>query len=316
MNKKTGKLRALAVGLAFLAVTAAVPAQKIAVGIAPVYDAGGDDFGEALVQHLTLYIYQDLVDNKQVAPSLLNPGGVYTPLDTSWLTEYVRDRPDLDLLLVSTLKPTVNDKSGGVTISIEANLVDPQTGDTKSTWIVSQTIKEKNAWLQKGQAIVSSAVNGRADSYGVTLMSTSTDFEKQPIGKLTQQLADQIRDTLPAHLGAAAAKAGSDKTLQVALAGGGAPCEMHTKVTYNYRHSASHSYTLYANRLDQTLTVQDGVSTFKAPEGPLLLQFSLNDTPYRLEKEPVYQLSTIHSCKTSTLVIDVGQGGDAHSHWE
>jgi hypothetical protein len=91
---------------------------------------------------------------------------------------------------------------------------------------------------------------------------------------------------------------------------------MHTKVTYNYRHVASHSYTLLANKLDQSLTVQDGISTFKAPEGPLLLQFSLNDTPYRLEKEPVYQLSTIHSCKMSTLVIDVGQGGDAHSHWE
>ena len=59
-----------------------------------------------MVQHLTLYIYQDLVDSKQFAPSLLNPGGVYTPLDTSWLTEYVQDRPDLDLLLVSTLKPT------------------------------------------------------------------------------------------------------------------------------------------------------------------------------------------------------------------
>jgi hypothetical protein len=291
-------------------------AQRIAIGVAPAYDAGGDDFGEAVVQHLTLYLYQDLSGSKQFAPSLLNPGGVYTPLDTSWLTEYVQDRPDLDLLLVSTLKPTVNDKGGGTTINVEVSLLDAHTGDTKSTWTVSETIKEKNAWLQKGQAMVTSAVSGRADSYGVSILSTSTDFEKQAIGKLTQQMADQIRDTLPAHLGGFAAKTSPDKTLEVALAGSGVPCEMHTKVTYNYRHSVSHSYTLTANRLDQTLTVQDGVSTFKAPEGPLLLQFSLNDTPYRLEKEPVYQLSTIHSCKMSTLVIDVGQGGDAHHHWE
>jgi hypothetical protein len=68
--------------------------------------------------------------------------------------------------------------------------------------------------------------------------------------------------------------------------------------------------------MDQSLTVQDGLSTFKAPEGPLLLQFTITDAPYRLEKETVYQLSTIHSCKSSTLVIDVGQGGDAHHHWE
>jgi hypothetical protein len=307
------KLRELAVGLAFLAVTASAPAQRIAIGIAPAYDAGGDDFGEAVVQHLTLFTYRDLVDSKQFAPSLLSPGGVYTPLDTSWLTEYVQDRPDLDLLLISTLKPTVNEKGGGATISIEVSLLDAHTGDTKSTWTVSETIKEKNAWLQKGSAMVTSAVSGRADSYGVSILSTSTDFEKQPIGKMTAQLAEEIRDTLPAHLGNYAAKSGP---MDVAMAGSGAPCEMHTKVTYNYRHSVSHSYTLLANGLDQSLTLQDGVSTFKAPEGPLLLQFAINDAPYKLEKETVYQLSTIHSCKNSTLVIDVGQGGDAHQHWE
>jgi hypothetical protein len=71
-----------------------------------------------------------------------------------------------------------------------------------------------------------------------------------------------------------------------------------------------------ANGLDQTLTVVDGVSTFQVPEGPLLLQFAINDTPYKLSKEPVYQLSTVHSCKNNTLIIDVGQGGDAHHHWE
>ncbi len=309
------KLRVFAVGLAFLAVTVSATAQRIAIGIAPAYDAGGDDFGEALVQHLTLFTYQDLVDSKQFAPSLLSPGGVYTPLDTSWLTEYVQDRPDLDLLLVSTLKPTVNEKGGGSTITVELSLLDAHTGDTKSTWSVSVSIKEKNAWLQKGSAMVTSAINGRGDEYGVSILSTSTDFEKQPIGKTTAQLAAEIRDTLPAHLGGFA-KTASDKALDVAMAGSTAPCEMHTKVTYNYRHSVSHSYTVYANRLDESLTVQDGVSTFKAPEGPLLLQFTINDAPYKLEKEPVYQLSTIHSCKTSTLVIDVGQGGDAHQHWE
>jgi len=99
-------------------------AQRIALGIAPAYDAGGDDFGPLLVQHLTLYIYQDLLGSKQFAPSLLSPGGVYTPLDTSWLTEYVQDRPELDLLLVATLKPTVSDKASS-TIAIELDLLTP-----------------------------------------------------------------------------------------------------------------------------------------------------------------------------------------------
>ena len=91
---------------------------------------------------------------------------------------------------------------------------------------------------------------------------------------------------------------------------------MHTRVTYRYKHSASHSYTLLANGLDQTTTIADGVSNFKVGEGPLLLQFTVNDAPYKLSKEPVYQMSTMHSCKSSTLVIDIGQGGDAHQHWE
>jgi hypothetical protein len=291
---------------------ATMSGQRVAIGIAPAYDAGGDDFGAAVVQHLTLFTYQDLVESKQFAPSLLDPGGVYTPLDTSWLTEYVQDRPELDLLLVSTLKPTVNQKGGGYTVTVELSLLDAHTGDVKSTWSVAQTIKEKNAWLDKGQALVTSAVTNRSSQYGFDIIP-SRDFEKQPIGKTTAHLAEEIRDSLPAHLGGFT-KTAAAKEPETPAAGG--PCPMHTRVTYSYKHSASHSYTLLANGLDQTLTITDGVSNFKMAEGPLLLQFTINDAPYKLAKEPVYQMTTMHSCKASTLVIDIGQGGDAHQHWE
>jgi hypothetical protein len=291
-------------------------AQRIALGIAPAYDAGGDDFGPLLVQHLTLYIYQDLLGNKQFAPSLLSPGGVYTPLDTSWLTEYVQDRPELDLLLVATLKPTVSDKAA-TTIAVQLDLLDAHTGDTKSTWTVTDvTNKSKSEWFAKGEAAVTAAINGRANEYGgVDILTTSTDFEKQPIGHSTAHLADEIRDTLPAHLGGFVAAAGKPAD-PPAPAVAPPPCTMHTRITYDYRHSVSHSYTLLANNLDETTTITDGISTFKVPEGPLLLQFTVNDAPYRLTKEPIYQLSTFHSCKSDTLVIDLGQGGEAHQHWQ
>jgi hypothetical protein len=307
------RLRAIAIGLACIAFAASGSAQRISIGIAPAYDAGGDDFGEAVVQHLTLFAYQDLVGNKQFAPSLLNPGGVYTPLDTSWLTEYVQDRPDLDLLLVTTLKPSVSaDKGTSLTVNVEMILLDAHTGETKSTWTVSDTMKSKNAWYEKGASMITSSVNSHGDKYGFGV-APSRDFEKQPIGKSTSHLAEEIRDTLAAHLGTFA-KTGSDKPADTPTSS--APCATHTKVTYNYKHSVSHSYTLMANGLDQTLTIQDGVSTFQAPEGPLLLQFAINDAPYKLSREPIYQLSAAHSCKNSTLVIDIGQGGDAHQHWE
>jgi hypothetical protein len=307
------KLRAIAIGLACIAFAASGSAQRVSIGIAPAYDAGGDDFGEAVVQHLTLYTYKDLVGNKQFSASLLNPGGVYTPLDTSWLTEYVQDRPDIDLLLVPTLKPSVNaDKGASLTIVVELALLDAHTGETKSTWTLTDTIKDKNAWFKQGSTMITNAVNNRSDKYGFGVSSTS-DFEKQPIGKSTLHLAEEVRDTLAAHLGTFA-KTGSDKPADPPAAS--APCATHTKVTYSYKHSVSHSYTLLINGLDQTLTIQDGVSTFQAPEGPLLLQFTINDAPYKLSREPIYQLSATHSCKNSTLVIDIGQGGDAHQHWE
>ena len=57
-----------------------------------------------------------------------------------------------------------------------------------------------------------------------------------------------------------------ERTLRAAVGG---PCAMHTELTYNYKHSASHSYTLMANELDETMTIQDGIGTFQAPAGPL-----------------------------------------------
>jgi hypothetical protein len=310
------RLAEFSVNLALVAFAASVSAQRISIGIAPGFDAGGDDFGPALTQHLTLFTYQDLLGSKQFSPSLLSPGGVYTPLDTSWLTEYVQDRPDIDLLLVPTLKPTViTDKGSSSTITVEISLLDVHTGDAKSTWTVSETIKAKNAWLEKGEAMMTSAVNDRSDRFGMGI-TPSRDFEKQPIGKTTAHLAEMIRDTLPAHL-AGFVKTGSEKSGDAPVAASSsAPCAMHTKVTYSYKHSVSHSYTLTANGLDQTTTIKDGISTFQAPEGPLLLQFTINDTPYKLSRENIYQLSATHSCKSSTLVIDIGQGGDAHQHWE
>jgi hypothetical protein len=304
----------LAVGLALLGLGAPLSAQRLALGIAPTFDAGGDEFGPAVVQHLTLYVYQDLVASKQFAPSLLSPGGVYTPLDTSWLTEYVQDRPDLDLLLVSTLKPTVTDKSGS-TILIELSLLDVRSGDTKSTWTVSETTKTKNAWLQKGEAAVTSAVNARADQYSFDI-TASTDFEKQPLGKTTAHLAEEIRDTLPSHLGGFVKTAADKPSDAAGAASSSGPCATRTRVTYSYKHSVSHSYNLLVNGLDETTTIADGIANFKAPEGPFVVQFTINDAPYKLSRQPIYQLSTMHSCKSSTLVIDIGQGGDAHHHWE
>jgi hypothetical protein len=299
----------IAVAVLSLGIAASARAQKIVVGIAPAFDAGGDEFGEALVQHLTLFAYQDLLSSSQFTPVLLNPGGIYTPLDTNWLTEYVQDRPELDLILVPTLKPTVVDKNTA-TVVVELSLLDPKTGDAKSTWTVSEMTKEKNAWVQKGQAMAMSMAGDRSQRYGVSMPSPTSDFEKQPIGKTTEHLAAQVKDTLGAHIGGVKASGAKPEPQ------GSGACPVHVRITYNYKHAVSRSYTMLANGLDETSNIADGVATFKADEGPMLLQFTVNDAPYRMSKEPLYQLSAMHSCNYQTLVVDLGQQGDAHQHWE
>ena len=77
---------------------------------------------------------------------------------------------------------------------------------------------------------------------------SSEDFEKQPIGKITAQLGNDVRDSLAAHL-AGFKQTSADKPADVAASAD--PCPMHTRITYNYKHSSSHSYTLMANGLDQ-----------------------------------------------------------------
>jgi hypothetical protein len=303
--------------LAALAGVTAV-AQKVEVGIAPVFDGGGEAFGPVVAQHLTLFAYQDLLQSPAAHPSLLSPGGVYSPLDTSWLVEYAQDRADLNLLLVATLKPVVNPGKERWIIPVDLVLLNVRSGDTVASWTVSTEVNSHKTFLDYGQVILQQAGQDRYGHMKDTYIGTpSRDFEKQPLGKATARSASSIRETMEAKL----ASLGMTKPAQaslVAAAAQGAPgsCPVNVKVTYAYKHSASHSYLLLANGLDQSTNLKDGTASFSAPEGELLLQFSINDAPYRLEKEPMYQMSVLHNCISSNLTVDLGPGGDAHFHWQ
>jgi hypothetical protein len=303
---------------ATFAVTSAV-AQKVYIGIAPVFDGGGEAFGPVVSEHLTLFTYQDLLDSSTAWPSLLSPGGVYSPLDTSWLVEYVQDRADLRLLLVATLKPVVNPSKERWIIPVDLELLNAQSGDVVASWTVSTEVNSHKTLLDFGQAVIEQGTQGRyqqmRDTYKIT---PSRDFEKQPLGKATAHLASSIRETLEAKLaGLGAARASPQASLVPAtIEGAPASCPINIRITYGYRHSASHSYTLLANGMDQSTNLKDGIANFSAAPGELLLQFSVNDAPYKLEKESLYQMSVLHSCKFGNLIVDLGPGGDAHTHWE
>jgi hypothetical protein len=300
-----------------VSVTAA--AQKVSIGIAPVFDGGGEAFGPVIAQHLTLFTYQDLLESPAAHPSLLSPGGVYSPLDTSWLVEYVQDKPDLNLLLVETLKPVVNPGKERWIIPIDLVLLNARSGDTLASWTVSTEVNSHKTLLDFGQVILEQGTQDRyrqmRDTYKI---APSRDFEKQPLGKATAHLASSIRETLEAKLASLGTAKSSPQAGLVPATAQSAPvsCPVNIRITYGYKHSASHSYLLLANGLDQSTNLKDGIASFSAPEGELLLQFSVNDAPYRLEKESLYQLSVLHNCKLGSLILDLGPGGDAHARWE
>jgi hypothetical protein len=277
-----------------------VSAQQLTIGIAPTFDAGSDEAGPAISQHLGLFLYRDLSKGNSFVPVLLNPGGVYSPFDTSWLVDYVHDRPELDLLLATTLK--VNAKDGGLVVDV--SLLDARTGAKLSSWTATSMTDGKKGWKALGASLQAQ----------IGLTSNST-FEKGPLASSTWRVADSIRDALPAKTAGL-----SNNTVSMQAVHSSTPppvqCVAHTRITYGYKHSVSRSHLLIVNDLDQASTLKDGFSSFMLSEGPTVIQFSPNDAPYTMSKQPFYQLSTIHSCSTSTLVIDLGAQGDEHHHWE
>jgi hypothetical protein len=312
-------IRARILSLAFLLVTAVstvAVAQKVAVGIAPVFDGGGEEFGPTVAQHLTLFTYQDLLQGHNTYAALLGPGGVYSPLDTSWLVEYAQDRTDLNYLLVATLKPVANLAKDRWTIPVDLQLLNARTGDTVASWSVSTELDSRKTLLDYGQVVIQKESEERFGGRwkGAYTGIPSRNFEQQPLGKSTARLAAAIRDTLAAKL------AGLPPVAPVPAAfvppSPATTCPINIRVTYAYKHAASHAYVLLANGLDESTDLKDGVASFTAPSGELLLQFSINDAPYKLQKENLYQLSAINTCKQSTLIVDLGPGGDAHPHWE
>lgn len=304
------------VTLLLMSFAAPATCEKVVVGIAPVYDGGGEVFGPAVSQHLTLFTYEELLNSPVAKPALLSPGGVYSPLDPSWVVEYVQDRKEITLLLLGVLKPAKGTANGHSTIAVDFSLLDARAGDVLSTWTVSVEISTKKTALDSGAVEVPAGINPFGRVQRTYLVVPSRKFEKQPLGKATAHLASQVRESLESKL-ASIGKAGASPTeASPSATNTGANCPVHVQIAYGYKHSVSRSYQLMANGLDQSTNIVDGVATFSAPEGELLLQFDVNDSPYKMEKEALYQLNTTHVCSTSSLIVDLGKGGDAHLRWE
>jgi hypothetical protein len=293
------------------------PAQdsggKKILGIMPVFDTSGDSFGQQFAQNLTAMVYEKLQD----APfevMLLNPGGLSSPLMPESDAEYLQST-GASTLLVATLQPTDKPQKGDYILHLEAKLVNAADMKDLAVSNYSGKISHNDALLDaaKGGLDYGSGASGTfrrsRDLYGgMAKTNGSRPFEKQPLGKLALTMAagvkSQVLSQMPATKADAPVPSGA--------------CTITIRVQYVAKKGTSKAFDIIVNGESQSLWTKDGLTTIEnAKAGPMFLQISVADPPYRMPVQDLYQANTVLDCSRPErqLSLDIGPVGDALLHW-
>jgi hypothetical protein len=289
---------------------------KRIVGIMPTFDTTGDSYGQQFAQNMTAMVYDKLVG----APFeivLLNPGGLYSPLIPESMLEYTQSA-GVDSVLVTTLLPTDKPQKGDYILHVEAKLLDAQTAkEMAGASTYSAKVSHNDALLDAakgGLAFGSSSSNTiRQGGYlysAMTRTNGSRPFEKQPLGKAALGFAGSIQSQMLTQVQVAKAE-------RVDVGRGGA-CTINVQVHYTAKKATSRAYDILVNGENQSLWTKDGVTTLENFKGgPVLLQISVADPPYRTPVQDLYQANTALDCSRPErqLSLDIGPVGDALLHW-
>ncbi len=274
----------------------------VRVGILPVYDTSAAPVSEQMAPYLTFFTYQSLLKSPHVTPVLLSPGGLYDPDGTDWIESYAA-KANVDVVLIARLMPPIEVKNNTVKIDLEVELYDLASG--------KRAPKQSNTSMQVGGAFYGFSLTTR-DAFH-DFAGNPVEFARQPLGKTTLKLADWLRDYTLTAISTLSVKGGETPATEPS-----GSCSVNVRIRYLTRNAASRSYSLLAEDKDETPTIKDGVATFTIASGPAVLRFAVNDAPYRLPTEKLYQSSTTVQCSQEhkTLVFEIGSAGEALSHWE
>jgi hypothetical protein len=288
---------------------------KRIIGIMPVFDISGDAFGQQFAQNLTAMIYEKL-DGAPFEVVLLNPGGLYSPLIPESLPEYAQ-AAGVDTVLVTTLQQTDKPQKGDFILHVEAKLMDVQTLKETTPSDYSAKVSHNDALLDVakggmdyGSSTNNTMRNGRNLYAAMVRTNGSRPFEKQPLGKAALGMADGIHLQLLSQVQVA-------KGEGVTPVKGGA-CTITVKVAYVAKKATSRAYDIIVNGESQSLWTKDGVTTLENfKSGPVFLQLSVADPPYRMPVQELYQANTVLDCSKPEhqLSLDIGPVGDALLHW-
>lgn len=298
MRMKTG---ATAFLFLFLIASFCAPTQaqkKISIGIMPVFDASGENYGELFTQHMTQILFEEM-KGTNFQPVLLNPGGGYTPLDPDLIKEFAQ-MSGVDSVLITILQMPVKPRNGDYTLKVDAQLMDPKTGKTSSMQNYAENINRR-------EAIVEGGYSGFFFSTGA-----SRRFDKQPLGKRSIAFSREIKqfaiNTIPSMVveGTAAEPPTTRNS-----------CEINFRVAYVDKKAISKSYGLIINGKEESLWIKEGVSTETVPSGPVMIVVTVADAPYRLPVQHIYAGNTFADCSRPerSLALEIGPAGEAFLRW-
>ncbi len=279
--------------------------QRIVLGILPVYDATAESLTESFPPNLTFLIYQGLLKNPDINPVLLSPGGLYETEGEDWIVDYAR-KAKVDVVLVTRLLPSLRVNDRHRQIKFEVQVLDVSAG--------KRSLKALNDTVQVATSdLFAVASNTNPSATYRNFFGTPQDFQKQPLGKAALKLVDWTQAYLTSTLTALQpSRSGADPVSS------SAPCQVSFRVRYVAKKTASKSYSILANDRDESSTIREGVAQFPMEPGPLAVRVQVVDAPFRMPIERLYQDSTLLDCysKEHTLVMELGNAGEALLHWE
>ena len=170
------------------------------LGIMPVFDSSGEEYGQQFAQNLTAMEFRKL-DGAPFDVVLLNPGGLYNPLIPESLVDYAQSA-NVDMILIMSFLQTTKPQKGDYTLNVEAKLMDVSTGKLGDPSAYSFIIDRHTLALEiasSGLDIVgaaSSTVRAGRSVYNAMGTGGNKPFEKQPLGKAALIMADQIHAML------------------------------------------------------------------------------------------------------------------------
>lgn len=280
------------------------------VGLLPVYNASGEPYGDVFSGFLTTSVF-DVLREEGWSLVLLNPGGLYSPLDEGPAFDHAR-KTGVHWVVMLRLKPAYRDESsdGKPEIEVEGRIVSVPPGLAERSLVVRHEVKRRD--LDGGfdigpyPRIPRGAAASEVSLWYWYQVQSSRRLSKQPLGKAVLKTAANLRAVLAERLRGL----GVSPSVNRATAGA---CDVELRVKDENGKWSSKNYTVIANGRDESAGVRTGVLNLHVQSGMLLLQITPKDTPFGLPIQPVYLANVSIDCsaRPEVLTLAIGPSGEA-----